>query len=298
MAKDSRENSTRSEFASANGIRFHLLTDGVHGTDADRPLLLLLHGFPQTSEMWRRVLQPLAAHGFRVVAPDLRGIGQSSRPTRVRDYRLSILADDIVALTHALGHEKAHVVGHDWGGLVAWAAAALHPEAVDRLVIVNSPPPLAWVKAWVRSPRQFLRSWYVLYFQLPMLPEHLFSWHRGEIMERLLRDGDFSAEEIEQHRQAITRPGAAWAGLAYYRAMGRYILPTLRQLHGRKVRAPTLVLWGDRDVALGVELTQHLDRYVSAPLRVEHLPDVAHWVVQDRPDWFVEQVALFLQEAS
>jgi len=285
----------QSEFVTANGIRFHLLTDGA---DDDHPLLLLLHGFPQTSEMWRRVMPALAARGLRVVAPDMRGIGESGRPTRVRDYRLNILVEDVVGLTHALGHDKAHLIGHDWGGIVAWAAAAIHPEVVDRLVIVNSPPPMGWVETWVRSLRQFLRSWYVLYFQLPFLPEHLFSWRRGEIMERLLRDGDFSAEEIEQHRKAISRPGAAWAGLAYYRAIGRYLLPTLRQLRGRMVRAPTLVLWGDRDIALGVELTEHLDRYVSAPFRVEHLPDVAHWVVQDRPEWFVEQVAQFLQEAS
>jgi epoxide hydrolase 4 len=278
----------RTEFVTANGLRFHLRTDG------DGPLVLLLHGFPQTSYMWERVMPPLAARGFRVVAPDLRGIGESSRPRRIRDYRLEVLGDDVAALIQALGEERAHVIGHDWGGVVAWEAAFSHPEAVDRLVMVNGPPAQAIVRALVSSPRQLGRSWYVFFFNLPWLPEWLVT--RPRAMGRILSLGNFSDAEIEVYRDAITRPGAAWAGLAYYRAATRRVFSDVRRPRHRKVPSPTLVLWGERDPALGKELTLHLDRYVRGPLLIEYLPDAGHWFIQDSPDRFVELVADFLAD--
>jgi len=276
------------EFVTANGIRFHLRTDG------DGPLLLLLHGFPQTSYMWHNVMPALAASGYRVVAPDLRGIGESSRPKRISDYRLRTLGDDVAALIRALGAERAHVIGHDWGGVIAWQAAFSHPEVVDRLVVVNAPPAQAIVGAWLTSPRQLGRSWYVFFFNLPWLPEWLLA--RPRTMGRLLWPGNFSDGEIEVYRDAITRPGAARAGLAYYRAATRWVVPELRRLRRKRVLSPTLVLWGEQDPALGKELTLHLDRYVRGPLLIEHLPDAGHWVIQDLPDRFVELVADFLTD--
>ena len=278
----------RTEFVTANGIRFHLRTDG------DGPLVLLLHGFPQTSYMWEQVIPPLAARGFRVVAPDLRGMGESSRPRRIRDYRLEVLGDDVAALIRALGEERAHVIGHDWGALVAWEAALSHPEAVDRLVAVNGPPAQAIVRAFFTSLRQLGRSWYVFFFNLPWLPEWLLT--RPRAMARLLQPGNFSDREIEVYRDAITRPGAARAGLAYYRAATRWVVPDLRRLRRKRVLSPTLVLWGEQDPALGKELTLHLDRYVRGPLLIEYLPDAGHWVIQDLPDRFVELVANFLAD--
>jgi len=278
----------RTEFVTANGIRFHLRTDG------DGPLVLLLHGFPQTSYMWEQVIPPLAARGFRVVAPDLRGIGESSRPRRIRDYRLEVLGDDVAALIRALGEERAHVIGHDWGALVAWEAALSHPEAVDRLVAVNGPPAQAIVRTFFTSLRQLGRSWYVFFFNLPWLPEWLLT--RPRAMARLLQPGNFSDGEIEVYRDAITRPGAARAGLAYYRAATRWVVPEMRRLRRKRVLSPTLVLWGERDPALGKELTLHLDRYVRGPLLIEHLPDAGHWVIQDLPDRFVELVGDFLTD--
>src|SRR5512132_3192994 len=127
VARASYRDRVRTEFVTANGIRFHLETDG------EGPLILLLHGFPQSSYQWHHVLPMLAAHGYRVVAPDLRGIGESSRPNRVKDYRLSVLGDDVAALIRELGEERAHVIGHDWGGIIAWEVAFSHPDAVDRL---------------------------------------------------------------------------------------------------------------------------------------------------------------------
>ena len=278
----------RSEYVTANGIRFHLETDG------DGPLLLLLHGFPQTSYMWHKVMPALAASGYRVVAPDLRGIGESGRPRRVRDYRLSILGDDIAALVAELGEERAHVIGHDWGGLVAWEVAFAHPEVVDRLVIVNAPPVQGWARTALTSPRQLGRSWYVFFFNLPWLPEWLVT--RPRAMRQLLRLGQFSDGEIGVYRDAISRPGAAWAGLAYYRALSRWFISDIRRLRGKKIASPTLIIWGEEDPALGKELTHHLDRYVRGPLRIEYVPDAGHWVIQDLPERFVELVTGFLAE--
>ena len=280
----------RTEFVTANGIRFHLETDG-HG-----PLVLLLHGFPQTWYMWHQVMPALAALGYRVVAPDLRGIGDSSRPTRIRDYRLQILGNDIAALIAELGEERAHVIGHDWGGVVAWEAAFAHPAMVDRLVIVNAPPVPGWVRTVLSAPRQLGRSWYVFLFNLPWLPEWLVT--RPRAMRRLLRPGKFSEEEIGIYRGALARPGAAWAGLAYYRALSRWVFSDLRRLRGKKIASPTLVIWGEPDPALGKELTLHLDRYVRGPLRIEYVPDAGHWVIQDLPERFVELVRGFLAEDS
>ncbi len=278
----------RTEFVEANGISFHLETDG------EGPLILLLHGFPQTWYMWNAVIPRLAAHGFRVVAADTRGVGETSRPRRLEDYRLRILGDDVAALIKALGEEKAHVIGHDWGGVIAWETAFAHPDAVDRLVIVNAPSLPGMIRTFVTSPLQLLRSWYVGFFQLPRLPERLLTRRHGEVMRRMLAPGHFSEEEIDVYRDAICRPGAAWAGLAYYRAVARWLISDLRRLRGAKVRSPTLVIWGERDASLGKELTHGLDRYVRGPLRIERLSDARHFVVQDYPGRFVELVTGFL----
>jgi pimeloyl-ACP methyl ester carboxylesterase len=276
------------EFVEANGIRFHVETDG------EGPLVLLLHGFPQTWYMWKAVMPQLAARGFRVVAPDTRGVGETSRPARIEDYRLRTLGDDVAALIRALGEEKAHIIGHDWGGVIAWETAMAHPEVVDRLVVVNAPPMPGMVRTYLTSPLQLLRSWYIGFFQLPRLPERFLTRRHADVMRVMLAPGKFSDEEIEIYRDAICRPRAAWAGLAYYRAVVRWLASDLRRLRGRKVRSPTLVIWGERDYSLGKELTHHLDRYVRGPLRIEYLPDAGHFLVQDYPDRFVELTTRFL----
>jgi pimeloyl-ACP methyl ester carboxylesterase len=282
----------RTEFVEANGIRFHLETDG------EGPLVLLLHGFPQTWYMWKAVMPQLAARGFRVVAPDTRGVGETSRPTRIADYRLRTLGDDVAALIRALGAERAHVIGHDWGGVIAWETAIAHPEVVDRLVVVNAPPMPHMVRTYVTSPLQLLRSWYIGFFQVPRLAERFLTRGHAEVMRRIFEAGNFSDEEIEVYRDAICRPGAAWAGLAYYRAIVRWLVSDLRRLRGSKVRSPTLVIWGEGDASLGKELTHGLDRYVRGPLRIERLPTAGHFVVEDYPERFVELTSGFLHGAS
>ncbi|MGH2462001.1 MAG: alpha/beta fold hydrolase [Candidatus Limnocylindria bacterium] len=180
----------RTEFVEANGIRFHAEVDG------EGPLVLLLHGFPQFSYMWRHVLPALAERGYRAVAPDTRGIGETGRPSRIADYRLQILGDDVAALIEALGERKAHLIGHDWGGLIAWETALAHPEVVDRLITVNGPPAHIAPRGWRARLRQLARSWYAFYFALPWSPERFLTRRHAAIMPRLVEGGRFSPEEI------------------------------------------------------------------------------------------------------
>ena len=148
----------------ANGVRLHCLVEG------EGPLVLLLHGFPETSRAWRKQI-PALAERFKIVAPDLRGYGGSEKPKGIAAYRTSVLAEDVVALIRAFGVERAHVVGHDWGGGVAWTLATLHPEALDRLVVLNCPHPTVMQRALRSSWAQIRRSWYIFAFQIPGLPE-------------------------------------------------------------------------------------------------------------------------------
>ena len=148
------------------GVTLHVVRAGAEG-----PAVVLLHGFPEFWYSWRHQIDPLVDAGFSVVAPDLRGYNLSDRPREVGAYRLDHLVEDVAAVMRATGRARAHVVGHDWGGVIAWALAGAHPELVDKLVIMNAPHARSYVETVRRSLRQMLRSWYVLFFQLPLLPE-------------------------------------------------------------------------------------------------------------------------------
>ena len=280
----------RTEFVEANGIRFHCRVDG------EGPLVLLLHGFPQFWYEYRHLLPALAAAGYRAVAPDLRGIGDTSRPTRIEDYRLQTLGDDVAALIEALGERKAHLMGHDWGGAVASEAALSHPDRVDRLILVNGPPALVIARGIRHSWGQRLRSLYVAIFRIPRLPEWWITSGHGWPMKFLLSDGNFTKEEVDVYRDAICRPGVAWAGFAYYRSIARTIREDGRRLRGKKISSPTLVLWGERDRALGRKLAEKMDRDFSGPIRKVSFPDVAHWLIEDRPEEVARLVVDFLNE--
>ncbi|GHG04297.1 epoxide hydrolase [Deinococcus piscis] len=266
---------------SVNGIRLHCLEAGPeHG-----PLALLLHGFPEDSRAWKRQIGPLARAGFRVVAPDLRGYGLSDRPTGVEAYRIDKLLDDMVALIHGLGRDRAHVVGHDWGGVIAWALAIRSPEVVDRLAVLNAPHPAAFRRE-LRHAEQKRRSWYVAFFQLPWLPEQLLP-RLGRAALRG-RPGSFSAADLAGYQAAWSQPGAATAMINYYRALLRF-----GNVAGTQVRAPTLLLWGMQDMALVPELSEGLEEWVP-DLRVVRFPDATHWLMDDEPLRVTNLLADFL----
>ena len=258
-----------------NGVRLHCVVEG------EGPLLLLLHGFPETAHAWRKQMPALAAR-FRVVAPDLRGYGASDKPKGIAAYRTSVVADDIAGLVHAFGVERAHVVGHDWGGGVAWALASLHPEAVDRLVVLNCPHPAVMRKALRSNWTQMRKSWYIFAFQLPWWPEWQLSRGGGRAVKSSLRHtskpGTFTEADLEEYARAFSAPGAATGAINYYRAAVRS--PPARG----KIAAPTLLIWGLNDFALGVELTRGMDDLFESKPRIEYLPETGHWVMEERPE--------------
>jgi pimeloyl-ACP methyl ester carboxylesterase len=268
----------RHGFVEANGARFHYVEAGRG------PLAVLLHGFPEFWYSWRRQLGPLSER-LRVVAPDLRGYNLTDKPAE--GYRLADLAEDVAALVGALGAERAMVVGHDWGGAVAWATAMWAPQRVERLAILNAPHPAAYYRELRHSPRQWLKSWYIGMFQIPGLPEWALGRQRCLGIARMLRSSAtrpelFSREELIEYRRAMCRPGALSAALAYYRALGRTAPWELRR-QIRVIEAPTLVIWGQRDVALVPELADGLERWAPS-VRVERVPDAGHWVQHERPE--------------
>lgn len=276
--------------AHVNGVRLHYVEQG------EGPLLVLLHGFPDFWYGWRFQIPALAGAGFHVVAPDLRGYNTSDRPRGVRPYRVSELVGDVTALVRHLGVERAHVAGHDWGGMVAWHLAMHHPEIVERLVIANAPHPAAFRRE-LKTPDQVLRSWYVAFFQLPWLPEAAlrrddYAALRAVFRKEPARPEAFSRDDIARYRETFARPGALTAMLNYYRALLRFPPPPTRV-----IEAPTLLVWGERDPHLSPRLTHGLERWVPR-LRVERFPQASHWVLTDAPEQVNRSMAGFLRDGG
>jgi pimeloyl-ACP methyl ester carboxylesterase len=273
------------------GLRLHCVEAGTG------PLVVLLHGFPEFWYGWRQQIPALADAGYRVVAPDLRGYNTSDKPSRVRDYRPRVLVQDVADLIVALGAGSAAVAGHDWGGGLAWLLAMQHPKRVERLVLLNAPHPVRFLKG-LRSPRQLRRSWYILAFQLPWLPERLvaardFQALRWIFRHQPTRPGAFTAQDIDRYVAAAAQPGALRAAINYYRAAFR--ANPLAQAHGlRRVDIPTLIIWGDQDRSLGRELAEP-DRAWVPDVRVERIAEASHWVQADDPERVNQLMVDFLE---
>lgn len=277
------------EQAVVGDVRLHYVTAG----DENDPLVILLHGFPEFWYSWRRQIPALADAGFRVVAPDMRGYNRSEKPRGVGSYRMDDLVGDVADLVEHFDREQAHVVGHDWGGGVAWETAIRRPGAVETLAVLNAPHLGRYREVLAQNTDQWRRSWYVLWFQVPWLPETLLGALDcagvASLFRQTSKPDTFSDADLRRYREAACRPGALTAALNYYRALFRdSFREEVRALLGgerpsRRVEAPTLLVWGEQDPALGVELTEGLDRWVP-DLRVERLSDATHWVHHDRTE--------------
>jgi pimeloyl-ACP methyl ester carboxylesterase len=270
------------------GVRLHCVEAGAG------PLVLLLHGFPDFWFGWRHQIPALAAAGFRVVAPDMRGYDLSDKPEGVSAYGIKVLARDVASLIEKLGAERAHVVGHDWGAGVAWAFAMFHPERLERLAVMNGPHPDRMLRG-LRRPKQLAKSWYMFLFQLPWIPEWRLTRGNYAMLARAMKDeptrpGAVTDEDIARYREAWSRPGAIRGMLAWYRAM---FLPSGRGPMPR-IDAPTLVLWGDADPHIGSELATPQPELVPNA-RVTMLPGASHWVMQDAPERVNEELVAFLK---
>ncbi|PSB24552.1 alpha/beta fold hydrolase [Stenomitos frigidus] len=280
-------------FVETNRIRLHYVTQG------DGELVLLLHGFPEFWYAWRFQIPALARH-FKVVVPDLRGYNESDKPAS--GYDLDTLSADIQGLIESLGYARAHIVGHDWGGTIAWHLAQKFPQYLNRLAILNAAPPQRFLQEMVGNLDQLRRSWYVLAFQVPGIPEWLIQQNLKEFLNNLLqgqavRKGAFSNEETKLYQSALEKPGALSAALNYYRQM---LSPwSWLKEFGRTpnlVTAPTLVLWGEEDSLLSQNLIKELDQFVQAPFRLTLVPHCGHWIQQEAPQTVNRELLSFLRQ--
>jgi len=277
--------------APVSGIRLHYVEAGTG------PLVILLHGFPEFWFSWRHQIPALAQAGFRVIAPDLRGYNESDKPAGISSYRLDLLVADVVGLIQQAGCQRATLVGHDWGGGIAWQTAIMRPELVERLIVLNAPHPAAFFRE-MRHWAQLRKSWYIFFFQLPWLPEY---WLRrnnlGFIDQTLganpLRPGTFTPADIARYKEVFSPTGALTAAINYYRAAFRMSLRQ-RMPKPHMLEVPTLVIWGEEDSYLGTGLLDGLDAWVRC-LRIERLPGVTHWVQNEAPERVNELMIEFLR---
>ena len=265
----------REGYADIGDVRLHYVEAG------EGPLVVLLHGFPEFWYGWRLQIKPLAEAGFRVVAPDMRGYNLSSRPKGVKAYETDRLTADIRGLIQERGGKSAQLVGHDWGGSVAWATAMNHPEVVDRLAILNAAHPRK-LSQGLHHPSQLRKSWYFFFFNLPDLPESVVRADHWHFFRHFLHDAHpaYTPEEIDRYIEAWSQPGAATGMINYYRSSVR-TSPKKAEAALRPISAPTLVIWGQGDHYLGPELAEPEHDDVPNLEAVERLPDASHWVHHD-----------------
>jgi len=266
-------------YIKTNGIHLHVIEDGP----PDGPLVILLHGFPEFWYGWRKQIPALVEAGYHVLAPDQRGYNVSNKPKGIGAYNLGLLAQDVVGLLDAQECDKAFVVGHDWGGLVAWWLGMKHADRLQRMAILNVPHPLVGFQTARRSPQQLLRSLYVVFFQILRLPEALLrlnNW-RGIVraMQGSSRPGAFTDDDFQRYRSAWSQPGAITAMLNYYRAFVRAFPP----MPNPRVTVPTRMIWGVHDVALSRQMAQpSIDLCDNGELIF--IEEATHWVQHDEPE--------------
>ena len=280
------------EYIETNGINMHYVTKG------QGKLVVLLHGFPEFWYSWRRQISAIGSEKFKVIAPDLRGYGKTDKPEGVENYKVSVLAKDVLGLIHSLGEEKAVIVGHDWGGAIAWHFAQTLPEQTEKLIILNCPPPSALKQEISKNPDQQRRSTYIKFFQQKNVPERTLSANNYAGLKMALtslavKKDIFSDEDLEKYVEALKLPALSCA-INYYRAS--YQFPPDKETEKLKVKSPTMVIWGEQDNALGKELTEHIPNFIEGEYKIHYIPSAGHWVQHEEPELVNKYILEFLGE--
>ena len=244
--------------------------------------MLMLHGFPEFWYSWRHQI-PEFAKDFKVVAIDLRGYNDSDKPEDKSAYVMDEFIKDVKGVIKGLGYERCVLVGHDWGGAIAWSFAYAHPEMVERLIVLNLPHPAKFAQGF-RTPQQLLRSSYVFFFQLPWIPELLLQSSDYQAIETAFTNmavdkSAFTKADLEAYKNAAAKRGALTAMLNYYR---NFFQQRMLSQDWSVLGVPTLMIWGENDTAFGKELTYGTEAYVR-DLQIKYIPDCSHWVQQEQP---------------
>lgn len=272
----------KSNYIQLDKVKLHYIEEG----SGDK-VIFLLHGWPEFWYSWRFQIPALVEAGFRVFAPDLRGFNLSDKPKTLEAYSLENVGKDIVQFIEKLDIKKAHIVGHDWGGALAWHLGLHYPEKVEKLAVLNSPYPAIFYKHLRSNPSQLFKSWYMLFFQIPVLPEFLLKLNLSFFFKKALRDwaynkAAFSDEVIDKFVEAYSQENAMKSSINYYRAGLRF--SSAKKEKGRKIQSPTLLIWGENDKALGKDLTIGTENYINNTFELKFIPQCSHWVQQDAPD--------------
>ncbi|HET8930982.1 MAG TPA: alpha/beta fold hydrolase [Acidimicrobiales bacterium] len=274
-----------SEFTN-DGFTFEVLDSGP----VDGEVVVCLHGFPQPASSWAQVTERLTSSGFRVLAPTQRGYSPRARPTSRRAYTTGKLAGDIVALLDAVDADRMHVVGHDWGGGVAWQLAASHPDRCATLTSVSTPHPGAVVKSMTHSS-QLLHSWYMLAFQIPWLPETLMAKvGPARAKDTFVKDG-LSESAAQASAELLCDPEVARGMIGWYRA-----LPFAGKEPIGKIAVPSVYLWSDGDHYLGRWAAEHTAEWVTGPYRFIEIPGGTHWLPDTHPMRIADAVTAIAAE--
>jgi pimeloyl-ACP methyl ester carboxylesterase len=278
------------DYAQIGGVKLHYATAGN-----GEKLVVLLHGFPEFWYSWRHQIAALSDE-YTVVAPDLRGYNLSDKPPRVSDFEMDKLVDDVIGLIGHFGHDKAAIVGHDWGAIIGWSIAQKHPEAVWKLCAMQVPPTSVWRKN--QTFKQFLASWYMFFFQIPALPEWLLKRNDFALLANGLKNSTaetdvFTDEVIAQYKKSWREDGALSSALNYYRAN------ILQRLFGgksadEKIKVPTLFIYGEKDQAVLPETVKGVGEAIDAPFSEIRIPDAGHWVQQEAAEIVTDSLREFL----
>lgn len=302
MPPDSQSDRREPSGDALRGVR--MLTLRGHGLNlhaavaGEGPPVILLHGFPESWRSWRHQIAPLVQAGFSVWAPNLRGYPPSDIAPERNAYHLRSLVEDVACVVRATGYERAHIVGHDWGGVIAWTFAGLYPQRLARLAILNAPHMKLYTDR-VRRSSQMLRSLYVLLFRLPLLPERLLAGRHFRLVRTIFRTMParkpaFTEQGIEAYVNMLAQPGALRAALDYYRINMRP--DALALARSARTDAPVLVIWGERDPALENGLLDGLEQ-VAPKVAICRIPDAGHWVQNEAPQEVNSALLAFLKEA-
>ncbi len=280
------------DYAQIGAVNLHYAKAG----DGEK-LVILLHGFPEFWYSWRHQI-PALSDEYTVVAPDMRGYNLSDKPSKIEDYSIDKLVDDVIGLVRYFGREQATIVGHDWGAAVAWAVALKHPECVSKLVAMQVPPASVWRKN--QTLKQFLASWYMFFFQISLLPEYLLKLNDYAAMKKALKNttfekGIFTAEDIAEYKKSWSEPLALTAMINYYRAN------VIRRFIGKsdadeRIKVPTVFIYGEKDQAILPETVKGVGEAVDAPFEEFRIPDSGHWVQNEAKDTVNEILRDFLAD--